>query len=233
MKETEQIPMPEIEKIVYECSSVEEAKAKGAEHWGVKPDDIEASVLSQDKKLFGLLGSKLKVEVSPFAPVSYIRSCHFVNEILDKMDLDLVPELTDDGIVNLVGEDVGVVIGHYGETLKALEYITNLVCHEDSATRRVRFDCGGYRERREATLRRLAESIAREVQRKGRSVSLEPMSSWERRIIHISLRDNKDIQTHSIGDEPLRRVIVCPSDAQPSRKGDRKGRPMSSRHGRR
>ena len=155
--------MPEIESRVVECSSVDEAKAKGAEIWGIQPDDIDATVISEDKKLFGLLGSTYKVEIAPFAPVSYIKSCHFVNEMLDKMDLDLIPELTDDGIINLVGEDAGVVIGRYGETLKALEYITNLVCHDDMSTRRVRFDCGGYRARREQTLKRLAESIAREA----------------------------------------------------------------------
>ena len=112
--------MPEIESRVVECSSVDEAKAKGAEIWGIQPDDIDATVISEDKKLFGLLGSTYKVEIAPFAPVSYIKSCHFVNEMLDKMDLDLIPELTDDGIINLVGEDAGVVIGRYGETLKAL-----------------------------------------------------------------------------------------------------------------
>ena len=219
--------MPERESRVVECSSVDEAKAKGAEIWGIQPDDIDATVISEDKKLFGLLGSTYKVEIAPFAPVSYIKSCHFVNEMLDKMDLDLIPELTDDGIINLVGEDAGVVIGRYGETLKALEYITNLVCHDDMSTRRVRFDCGGYRARREQTLRRLAESIAREAKRKGSPVSLEPMSSWERRLIHIALRDDKEVETRSIGEEPLRRVLVCPVGGQRRERGRRPQRRSS------
>ncbi len=206
----EQCPLPEIDTAVVECASVEEARSKGAEMWGIKPDDIEAKIISEDKKLFGLLGSTYKVEISPFAPVSYIKSCHFVNEMLDKMDLDLIPELSDDGMINLVGEDAGVVIGRYGETLKALEYLTNLVCHDDMSTRRVRFDCGGYRGRREQTLSRLADSIAREAVRKGSPVSLEPMSSWERRIVHIALRENRDVETRSIGEEPTRRILVCP-----------------------
>ena len=225
--DTELMPMPEIESRVVECSSVDEAKAKGAEIWGIQPDDIDATVISEDKKLFGLLGSTYKVEIAPFAPVSYIKSCHFVNEMLDKMDLDLIPELTDDGIINLVGEDAGVVIGRYGETLKALEYITNLVCHDDMSTRRVRFDCGGYRVRREQTLRRLAESIAREAKRKGSPVSLEPMSSWERRLIHIALRDDKEVETRSIGEEPLRRVLVCPVGGQRRERGRRPQRRSS------
>lgn len=206
----EQCPVPVIETAVLECESLDEARTKAAELWGIKPDDIEAEIISEDKKLFGLLGSSYHIAVHPFAPSSFIKSCHFVNEVLDKMELDLIPELTDDGMINLAGEDAGVVIGRYGETLKALEYLTNLVCHDDMSTRRVRFDCGGYRNRREQTLSRLAESIAREAVHKGSPVSLEPMSSWERRIVHIALRDNKEVETRSIGEEPTRRVLVCP-----------------------
>lgn len=222
----EMCPVPEIESVVMECESIEEARLKAAELWGIKPEDVEANIISEDKKLFGILGSSYKVEVSPFAPVSFIRSCHFVNEMLDRMDLDLVPELNEDGTINLVGEDVGVVIGRYGETLKALEYLTNLACHDDMSTRRVRFDCGGYRAKREQTLTRLAVSIARESVRKGTQVSLEPMSSWERRLVHIALKDNADVETRSIGEEPSRRVVVCPI-SRPER-----GRKKSSRGGR-
>lgn len=222
----EMCPVPEIESVVMECESIEEARLKAAELWGIKPEDVEANIISEDKKLFGILGSSYKVEVRPFAPVSFIRSCHFVNEMLDRMDLDLVPELNEDGMINLVGEDVGVVIGRYGETLKALEYLTNLACHDDMSTRRVRFDCGGYRAKREQTLTRLAVSIARESVRKGTQVSLEPMSSWERRLVHIALKDNADVETRSIGEEPSRRVVVCPI-SRPER-----GRKKSSRGGR-
>jgi len=220
-----QSPVPEIETAVLECESIEDAKNKAAELWGITPDDIEAEILSEDKKLFGLLGCSYRIEVRPFAPSSFIKSCHFVNEILDKMELDLIPELGDDGMINLAGEDAGVVIGRYGETLKALEYLTNLVCHDDMSTRRVRFDCGGYRNRREQTLTRLAESIAREAVRKGSPVSLEPMSSWERRIVHLALKDNKEVETRSVGEEPTRRVLVYPlADQCRSRRRRPKGR---------
>lgn len=207
----EQVPMPEIESKIFECSSVEEAKKKAAEYWNIQPEDVETEVLSEDKKLFGIFGKTLRIEAKAIAPVSYIQSCYFVNEILEKMDVDLVPELEEDGIVNLVGEDQGVVIGRYGETLKALEYLTNLVCHEDLSTRRIRFDCGGYRDKRAHTLTRLAVSLAREALRKGEPVFLEPMTSWERRIVHLALRDNSDVETKSIGEEPLRRVTICPA----------------------
>jgi len=131
----QQAPIPEIDSAVLECNSVEEACERGAEMWGIEAEDIEASVLTEDKKFFGLLGANLRVEIRPFAPLSYIKSCHLLNDILERMDLDLVPELTDDGMINLIGEDAGVVIGRYGETLKALEYLTNLfvilICQQD------------------------------------------------------------------------------------------------------
>lgn len=221
----EKCPMPEIETAIFDCDSPEDARTRAADLWGIKRDDIELTVLSEDKKLFGLFGSSYRIEAHPFAPSSFIKSCYFVNDILGKMELDLIPELNDELMINLVGSDAGVVIGRYGETLKALEYLTNLACHDDMSTRRVRFDCGGYRHRREQTLSRLAESIAREAVHKGSPVSLEPMSSWERRVIHIALRDNREVETRSIGEEPSRRVLVCPvSGSERNRK-----RPSRSR----
>lgn len=205
-------PMPEIDTAVVQSQSLDEARRKGAELWDIHPEDIDVEVLAEDKKLFGLLSSSYRVEIRPCAPISYIKSCYFVNDILEKMELDLIPELTDEGIINLVGEDTGVIIGRYGETLRALEYLTNLSCHQDLSKRRVRFDCGGYRKHREETLTRLAESLARDSMRKGAVVSLDPMTSWERRIIHIALRDNKDVETRSVGDEPARRVLITPSN---------------------
>ncbi len=209
----EQIPMPETESKIFECSSEEEAKQKAAEFWGIQPEDIETEILSEDKKLFGLLGKTFRVEAKTIAPLSYIQSCYFVNEILEKMDVDLVPELEEDGIVNLVGDDQGVIIGRYGETLKALEYLTNLVCHDDLSTRRIRFDCGGYRDKRTHILTRLAISLARDVVRKGEAVTLEPMTSWERRVVHLALRDNSEVETKSVGEDPSRRVTICPAGA--------------------
>lgn len=201
---------PEVEPVVIQSQSLEEARRKGAEMWEIDPEDVDVEVLAEDKKLFGLLGSTYRVEIRPCAPLSYIKSCYFVNEILDKMELDLVPELTDEGIINLVGEDTGVIIGRFGETLRALEYLTNLVCHEDLSKRRVRFDCGGYRKHRETTLARLAESLAREAVRKGTALSMDPMISWERRIVHMALHDSKDVETRSVGEEPKRRVLISP-----------------------
>jgi spoIIIJ-associated protein len=126
------------------------------------------------------------------------------------MDLDIEADFRDDGIVNLSGEDAGIIIGRYGETLKALEYVTNLTLRDDASRRRLRFDSDGYRSRREESLEKLASAAAREAVRKGRAVKLEPMSSWERRVVHLALKEREDVRTSSTGSEPLRRVIVTP-----------------------
>lgn len=209
--EQERYPLPKVETKTLECASVEEAQEICAKEWGIRPEDVDVRVLSEGKKLFGLLGSKMTVEATSCAPVSYIKSCLYVNEILDRMNLDLVPELTEDGTIDLVGEDIGIVIGKFGETLRALEHITNLVCHRDLTTRRVHFDAAGYRTRRIRSLERLAASVAKDVLRNNKPISLEPMSAWERRIIHLELQNNKKLQTQSIGEDPSRRVIVAPA----------------------
>ena len=209
--EKERYPLPTVESKIFECSSAEEAQEICAKEWGIRPEDVDVRIISEDKKLFGLLGSKLRVEATSCAPVSYIKSCLFVNEILERMDLDLVPELTEDGTIDLVGEDVGIVIGKFGETLKAIEHLTNLVCHKDLQTRRVHFDAAGYRARRIRSLERLACSVAKDVLRGKKPFSLEPMPAWERRIIHLELQNNKKVQTQSIGEDPSRRVVIAPA----------------------
>jgi spoIIIJ-associated protein len=130
------------------------------------------------------------------------------------MGLDIEAGFRDDGIVNLSGEDAGIIIGRYGETLKALEYITNLTLRDGASRRRLRFDSDGYRTRREESLEKLASAAAREAVRKGRSVKLGPMSSWERRVVHLALKEREDVQTSSTGSEPLRRVVVTPASTR-------------------
>ena len=198
------------ETLVLEVATREEAQEQGSKHWGLEPEDLSFSVLDEEKRLFGLLGRKLRVEVAPLAAPGLLKVRRHARELLSRMELEVQPEITPEGLLNLVGDDAGIVIGRYGETLKALEFLTNLMLHEEAGGHRVRFDCGGYRERREASLTRLAESAARDAVRKGRPISLDPMSSWERRIIHVALKDDGEVETRSVGDEPLRKVVVWP-----------------------
>ncbi|MDO4961014.1 MAG: RNA-binding cell elongation regulator Jag/EloR [Eubacteriales bacterium] len=115
-------------------------------------------------------------------------------------------------IVDLSGEDMGVLIGKRGQTLDALQYLTSQVVNKhQSAYIRVKLDTENYRERRKETMETLALNIAQKVKRTKKPVALEPMNPYERRIIHSVLQNEKDIITRSEGVEPYRHVVVCPA----------------------
>ena len=111
--------------------------------------------------------------------------------------------------IDLRGDDMGVLIGKRGQTLDSLQYLVSLVVNRDTEDYiRVKVDTENYRNRRKETLENLAKNIAYKVKRTRRSVSLEPMNPYERRIIHSALQNDKFVTTHSEGDEPYRHVVV-------------------------
>ena len=111
--------------------------------------------------------------------------------------------------INLSGDEMGLLIGKRGQTIDSLQYLVSLVVNKESEDYlRVKVDTENYRERRKATLEELAKNIAYKVKRTKRSVSLEPMNPYERRIIHSALQNDKYVTTHSEGEEPFRRVVV-------------------------
>ena len=113
--------------------------------------------------------------------------------------------------INVTGKDVGAVIGRHGETLDAIQYLTNLVINRHSESRkRVVVDISGYRKRREESLISLAERTAEKVIRVGKSYEMEPMNAAERRIIHFALQNFPGVTTFSEGEEPERCVIISP-----------------------
>ena len=112
--------------------------------------------------------------------------------------------------INLVGPDMGIIIGYRGETLDSLQYLVSLVVNkeQDAEYKRVLLDTENYRAKREETLRRLANKTAYKVRKSGRSFRLEPMNPYERRIIHSALQNDQYVETFSEGDEPYRRVVI-------------------------
>ena len=111
--------------------------------------------------------------------------------------------------IDFAGEDMGILIGKRGQTLDSLQYLVSLVVNKESEEYiHVKVDTENYRQRRKETLENLAKNIAYKVKRTKRSVSLEPMNPYERRIIHSALQNDKYVTTHSEGEEPFRRVVV-------------------------
>ena len=111
--------------------------------------------------------------------------------------------------IDLEGPEMGVLIGKRGQTLDSLQYLVSLVVNKDSEDYiRVKLDTENYRERRKETLEHLAKNIAYKVKRTKKSVSLEPMNPYERRVIHSTLQNDKYVCTKSEGEEPFRHVVI-------------------------
>lgn len=136
----------------------------------------------------------------------------FLDDMFTQMGLTVVIEkmMTKDKITFQVhGEELGILIGKHGQTLDAIQYLTNLVAHKDvSGHCHIVVDVENYRSRREETLVNLAKRLASKVKRNRQKVSLEPMNAFERKIIHTALQGDKNVVTNSEGDEPFRHVVI-------------------------
>ena len=138
----------------------------------------------------------------------------FLKSVFTAMNMAVVVDVKYDAAeknmnIELSGEEMGVLIGKRGQTLDSLQYLVSLVVNRDEDDYiRVKVDTENYRQRRKETLENLAKNISYKVKRTKRSVSLEPMNPYERRIIHSALQNDKYVTTHSEGEEPFRRVVV-------------------------
>lgn len=143
-----------------------------------------------------------------------IKECEtFIKNVMSamKMEVEIHSEIDEEGAlsIELKGENMGILIGKRGQTLDSLQYLTNRVANKMQAGYvRVKLDTEDYRRRRKETLENLAKNIAHKVKRTRKPVTLEPMNPYERRIIHSALQGDKNVTTHSEGEEPYRRVVV-------------------------
>ena len=140
------------------------------------------------------------------------RAKNFLTELFNAINLDLtinVIEVDDNVVLDLKVSDSALLIGKRGQTIDALQYLTNLAANRSSEDK-VRFiiDVENYRKRREETVIKLAKSVADRVVRIRQDIKMEPMSRHERRIVHTTLQDNKRVETHSHGEDPYRYVVV-------------------------
>ena len=157
---------------------------------------------------------KREVELAPVEDATKEACVKFVKDVLAAMDMNNVEvkaEIDEEGALSITmdGKNMGILIGKRGQTLDSLQYLTNRVANKmQDGYVRVKLDTEDYRRRRKQTLENLAKNIASKVKRTRRSVSLEPMNPYERRIIHSALQSDSAVSTHSEGEEPYRRVVV-------------------------
>ena len=157
---------------------------------------------------------KKEVELAKVEPQT-IETCEkFIYDVMNAMGMDDVKVTSvvgEEGAlsINMEGSNMGILIGKRGQTLDSLQYLTNRVANKmQDGYVRVKLDTEDYRRRRKETLENLAKNIASKVKRTRKTVSLEPMNPYERRIIHSALQSDPAVSTHSEGEEPYRRVVV-------------------------
>ena len=197
--------------------TVEEAYQAALAELGLPESRVSYEVIEEPSKGFlGIIGGKLakvRVTVRELTPLE--KAENFLTEIFASMHLDVKMEREDkeeSHVFNLVGENLGILIGKHGQTLDALQYLTNLAANRGLLEDKIRIilDVENYRSRREETLRRLAVRLADKVRRTNEKVMLEPMNRHERKIIHMALQDNYRVMTYSAGEEPYRKVVIEP-----------------------
>ena len=197
--------------------TVEEAVAQALAQLNTTKDRTEVSVIDEGKKgIFGIFGSRpaiVKVTVKKEDPIEEAKK--FLYQVSEQMGADIEIEVKKDGKqvqLFLKGEKIALLIGKRGQTLNSLQYLTQLVINRHAEQYlTVILDAEDYRNRRNETLVHLAHRLAQKALKTGKSVSLEPMPSYERKVIHTALADNKKIKTFSDGAEPHRYIVISPS----------------------
>lgn len=161
----------------------------------------------------------------------------YLNAILKNLgceNVEVKAAVRENGaLIILDGEGLGVVIGHRGETLDALQHLVSLAANNSGGYFKVTLNIGDYREKREQTLRSLALRVAEQVKRNSRNRALEPMSAYERRIIHTAVQEIEGVCSASIGEGKNRRVVIFPEGGTPNMPRRDGGRRRNDRGGRR
>lgn len=193
--------------------TVQDAIAAALDELQVSLEKVEVEVLDEGTKgIFGILGNKqARIRVTVKETKSDVVR-NFLLSIFDKMNVSVIVECSEDAesvSAQVTGKDSGIIIGRRGETLDSLQYLTSLVVNKLSEEYiRVTVDIENYRQKREETLVKLANKLADRVVKYRKKLTLEPMNPYERRIIHSTLQNNKQVETYSVGDDPNRKVVI-------------------------
>jgi spoIIIJ-associated protein len=205
--------------------TVEEAIEKGLAKLGVARDAVNAQVVREGSRgILGLGGEDAVVRLTRIETPATLTAPNDAEndakEILEGLlrrmgiqaRIEVLPAAESEGpdafALNIIGDDLGMLIGRRGETLRDLEYITRLMLASKHKSAKVVVDVEGYRVRRERVLRELAKRMADRVQANRQPITLEAMPPNERRIVHLTLRDHPSVTTNSIGEGEHRRVMI-------------------------
>ena len=205
-------------EVIISAKTIEEAVALAVEELGApSADKIEYTVLEEPKKgLFGIGAVNAKITAS-YAAGGEENALAMIKNLLGDMNIEADVTMTDgengEKIIAVTGEVASILIGHHGDTLDSLQYLANLAANKrvdgkKEAYVKISVDVEGYRAKREETLRALARRMAAKVQKYKKSVMLEPMNPYERRMIHSEIQNIAGVSTNSIGSENNRKIVI-------------------------
>ncbi len=196
--------------------SVQEAISAALTELNLSQEDVDIEVLDEGNKgIFGIIGSKVAKIRATVKEVEASRgdiASDFLYTILNNMGVEADISVNEDEesiVVDINGDDIGIIIGRRGETMDSLQYLTSLVINKGyNDYKRVILNVENYRQKREETLVKLANRLAEKVVKYKKPVTLEPMNPYERRIIHSTLQGHRQVETYSTGEEPKRKVVI-------------------------
>ncbi len=187
----------------------------GAAELGKTPEQVQHEVLDEGKKgLFGIGAAEAKVRVFvPETPAT--RAVDFLEKLIENMNLkasvEVISETDEEVSLNIVGEGLGALIGRRGDVLDSVQYLATLSANLGRpGYYRVSVDAQGYRAKRAETLGNIARRMAEKVLRYHRSFALDPMSAYERRIVHAACQEIEGVTTHSVGEGADRKIVISP-----------------------
>lgn len=205
-------------EVITSAKTIDEAVAIAVQELGApSADKIEYTVLEEPKKgLFGIGATNAKISAT-YNVGGEENALAFIKTLLGDMSIEADVTMTDgdngEKKISVTGEAAAVLIGHHGDTLDSLQYLANLAANKrvdgkKEAYVKITVDVEGYRAKREETLRALARRMAAKVQKYKKSVMLEPMNPYERRIIHSEIQGIEGVSTNSIGSENNRKIVI-------------------------
>ncbi|MBQ8344693.1 MAG: protein jag [Clostridia bacterium] len=205
-------------EIVVSAKTVEEAVEKAVLELGApSADQIEVTVLEEPKKGFLGIGAQDAKISATYTVGGEANALAFLEKLLADMNIEAEITMTDgdngEKRISITGEAAAILIGHHGDTLDSLQYLANLAANKRVDGKKgdyvkITVDVEGYRAKREETLRALARRMAAKVQKYKKSVMLEPMNPYERRIIHSEIQEIEGVSTNSIGSEDNRKIVI-------------------------
>ena len=194
----------------------EEAIQKAVNQLGTPVEDLEIEVLEEGSKgLFGFLGSKdFKIKATVIVKDTVVtRILSFLNGLFEVMNIEADIKIdmnSDSAKVSVIGDSAGQLIGRRGESLDALQMILSLAVNKTPGEYvRIMLDIEDYRSKREESLVRYANKMARTAAKQRKNIKLEPMNPYERRIVHSALQSDTYVTTYSEGEEPYRKVVIA------------------------